>query len=209
MSKIEIFEEHHARYDAWFDEHSAAYVSELLALRPFVPLEGHGLEVGVGSGRFAAPLGVAVGVDLSQAMLALAATRGVQTVNGNAEDLPFADATFDYALSVTTLCFVDSPLQMFSEIHRVLKPHSPLTLGFIDSASDVGRLYLALREESIFYRAASFYSFADVRQLLTQAGFTVEASAQTLSHPLSEMREIEPVHPGHGHGAFVVIAART
>ena len=52
MPRIEPFEAHAARYDAWFERHQAAYVSELLALRSFVPLSGRGLEIGVGSGRF-------------------------------------------------------------------------------------------------------------------------------------------------------------
>ena len=60
MPRTEPFEIHHRRYEAWFEQHAAAYASELLALRPFVPLEGRGrgLEIGVGTGRFAAPLGV-------------------------------------------------------------------------------------------------------------------------------------------------------
>ncbi|RPH62687.1 MAG: SAM-dependent methyltransferase, partial [Burkholderiales bacterium] len=49
MAKDAPFEQHTARYEAWFERHDAAYVSELLALRPFVPLEGRGLEIGVGS----------------------------------------------------------------------------------------------------------------------------------------------------------------
>lgn len=39
----------------------AAYVSELLALRPFVPWAGYGIGIEVVSGRFAAPLGIQVG----------------------------------------------------------------------------------------------------------------------------------------------------
>jgi len=79
---------------------AAAYISELLALRPFVPWLGRGIEIGVGSGRFAAPLGVQVGIDPSPAMLARAAARGITIVEGTAEDLPFADAGFDHALNV-------------------------------------------------------------------------------------------------------------
>jgi hypothetical protein len=51
MAANAAFDAHADDYDAWFDRHAATYVSELLALRPFVPLEGHGLEIGVGSGH--------------------------------------------------------------------------------------------------------------------------------------------------------------
>ena len=58
MPRIAPFEAHQERYDSWFERHAAAYYSELLAVRALLPWEGRGLEVGVGTGRFAAPLGV-------------------------------------------------------------------------------------------------------------------------------------------------------
>jgi hypothetical protein len=64
MPKAAPFDAHWSRYEAWFRTHEAAYLSELLALRAFVPWSGLGLEIGVGSGRFAAPLlGIRVGVE--------------------------------------------------------------------------------------------------------------------------------------------------
>jgi hypothetical protein len=56
MPRTAPFVAQHERYERWFDEHAAAYVSELLALRPMVPARGRGLEIGVGTARFAAPL---------------------------------------------------------------------------------------------------------------------------------------------------------
>jgi len=50
------------RYDRWYERHPAAYAAELAALRALRPSFRRGLEVGVGTGRFAAPLGVAFGV---------------------------------------------------------------------------------------------------------------------------------------------------
>ena len=66
MPRTAPFEKYHDRYEQWFEEHRTAYVSELLALRPFVPWEGRGLEIGVGTARFAAPLGVQCGIDPSR-----------------------------------------------------------------------------------------------------------------------------------------------
>ena len=59
-----VFDQHCRRYEKWFATHAAAYYSELLAIRALLPCGGDGLEVGVGTGRFAAPLGVRVGVIL-------------------------------------------------------------------------------------------------------------------------------------------------
>ncbi|GAB6190388.1 class I SAM-dependent methyltransferase [Desulfocastanea catecholica] len=207
MSGVSPFEKHHPRYEAWFDKNAAAYISELLALRPFVPWEGRGIEIGVGSGRFAAPLGIEVGIDPSPAMLAYAAARGVKTIEAAAENLPFKDGSFDHALVVTTICFVDSPAHMLAETCRVLKPDGRLVIGFIDRASDLGQDYLAHQAESVFYRAATFYSATEVSRLIRQAGFSIHAWGQTLAHPLRETRQIECLRPGYGQCVFVVVAA--
>lgn len=208
MAKTSPFEVHHQRYERWFHEHEAAYVSELLALRALVPWEGDGLEIGVGTGRFAAPLGIAVGVDPSEAMLARAAERGVHPVVGVAEALPFPDATFDYALVVTTICFVDSPERMVEQAHRVLRADGTLVIGFIDRDSSLGRTYLQHQSESVFYREARFFSVADVDALLRDGGFIPRQWGQTLGHDPSAITDIQPVRSGTGNGAFVVVAAR-
>jgi SAM-dependent methyltransferase len=207
MPRTAPFEVHHERYDRWFEEHEAAYVSELLALRPFVPWEGRGIEIGVGTARFAGPLGVQVGVDPSLQMLARADSRGIETVAGTAEALPFASQSFDYGLIVTTICFVDSPQAMLAEARRVLRPRGTLVIGFIDRDSPLGQHYVTHRTESIFYQDAVFYSVADVGLLLRQAGFAVRAWGQTLSRPLPDIHDIEPLQPGTGRGAFVVVSA--
>lgn len=206
MARAAPFEAHHGRYEAWFGKHEAAYLSELLALRPFVPWEGYGIEIGVGSGRFAGPLGVQVGVDPSPAMLTHAAARGIDVAEGTAENLPFAANAFDHALVVTTICFVDSAEKMLAEARRVLKPEGRLVIGFIDRDSTMGQEYLAHQSENVFYREATFYSSTEVERLLLEAGFSIEAWGQTLAHSLAETREIEPLRPGRGDCAFVVVA---
>lgn len=207
QAKTGPFDTHHERYERWFDTHQAAYVSELLALRALVPREGRGLEVGVGTGRFAGPLGIAVGVDPSNAMLARAAQRGVEVVRGVAEALPFPDGSFDHVLIVTTICFVNSPEKMLAEARRVLRPSGRLVMGFVDRETPLGRAYLEHRSESMFYREATFFSTEEVHALLSAQGFVVRAWGQTLFRPLIEITEVEPMLPGTGKGAFVVLAA--
>ena len=207
MPRSAPFEVHHQRYDEWFERHAAAYQSELLAIRALLPCYGLGLAIGVGTGRFASPLGVQVGIDPARAVLDYAAGRGISPVQAVAEALPFADSSFDYALSVTTICFVDDATAMLAEAWRVLKPGGSLVLGFIDRTSDLGQYYLAHQAENVFYREATFYSAAEVEQLLRETGFTEPVWVQTLSETLEEIREIEPLRTGYGHGAFVAVKA--
>lgn len=207
MPRIAPFEAHHVRYDSWFERHEAAYYSELLAVRALLPWEGRGLEVGVGTGRFAAPLGVQWGIDPSPAMLDYAARRGITVRPGTAEKLPFEDESFDTVLAVTTICFVDDLPKTFAEAHRVLRPGGRLVIGFIDRASKLGEEYLHARLEQVFYREATFRSGPEVDALLTETGFENSVWVQTLSQRLEDIVEIEPIRAGHGHALFVVVGA--
>lgn len=208
MSGAAPFESHTDRYERWFERHQAAYCSEMMAVRAQLPLQGLGVEVGVGSGRFAAPLGVAYGVDPSLNMLRRARERGIVVVAGVAEALPFSDDTFDFMLAVTTICFVDDIHAMLAEARRVLKRRGSLIIGFIDRESQLGRRYVEHQAENLFYREATFYSAEQVSSLLTESGFDAEAWVQTLSQSPERMREAETTRPGRGHGAFVVVRAK-
>jgi len=207
--KIEPFVRHHRRYDDWFERHGPAYVSELLAVRALLPWEGRGLEIGVGTGRFAGPLGVKFGIDPAGETLGYALARGVSVARAVAEALPFAEAVFDYALVVTTICFVDDARAMLREVARALRPGGKLVIGFIDRESALGKDYAAHREENVFYRGATFYSAAEVKALLKETGFGDLVWVQTLSMPPAEMREIEPITPDTGRGAFIVVRSQT
>lgn len=72
----EIFDRNWKKYDDWFEKHKVIYLSELKALRKAIP-EGPGLEVGVGSGRFASLLKIKIGIDPSKNMLKFAKNEGL------------------------------------------------------------------------------------------------------------------------------------
>lgn len=202
------FIRHHRRYEEWFERHRAVYHSELLAVRAVLPRQGRGLEIGVGTGRFAAPLGIEFGIDPAVEMLDYARARGVAVVAAIAEALPFRDAALDYVLIVTTLCFVDDAAATLKEAARVLRPGGALIIGEIDRESAVGRDYVAHHAENVFYANANFYSAGELEGLIAQAGFRDTLWLQTLSAPIASVREIEAPTSGHGRGAFLVLRAR-
>ncbi len=201
-----------ARYEAWFERHRAAYAAELAALRALLAdaPEGRGVEVGVGTGRFAGPLGFRYGVEPAWAMARLAKARGLVVIGGVAEALPLRAGSFQRALLVTTICFVDDLGKTLRECHRALAPGGALLIGLVDRESPLGREYQRRRAENVFYREATFYSTSEVVDALERAGFTGFAFRQTIFRPLDEIdgKAPEPVLEGFGRGSFVAIRAQ-
>jgi ubiquinone/menaquinone biosynthesis C-methylase UbiE len=208
MDNIQIFDELAKKYDRWFDENPFTYESELLALRKFIPKNGKGLEVGVGSGRFAFPLGVQVGVEPAKAMADIARSRGIRVVKAIAENLPFDNSSFDFVLMVTTICFLKNPLQGLREAKRVLTPGGYIVIGMIDKNSHLGRIYESGKKSSKFYKYAHFYSVDEVVKWLREIGYQSIKTCQTIFKIPEEINAIEPIKDGHGEGGFVAISAR-
>lgn len=127
MTKTTSFDEAAAEYDAWFEKHRDLYLAELEAVRGFIPASGSGMEIGVGTGRFAVPLGIPIGVEPSPRMAELARQRGIEVFEGMAETLPFADCSFDFAVMVTVVCFLNNVAQAFREACRILNPTGHLS----------------------------------------------------------------------------------
>ncbi len=206
MPRIEPFEAFTSDYEEWFDRHKNVYEAELRAVRPHIPPDGVGLEIGVGTGRFAAPLGIKFGVEPSPKMARVARERGIHVVEGVAESLPFSDETFDYALMVTTICFVDDPQKAIKEAFRVIKKGGKLIIGFVDRESSLGKLYEQNKQKSRFYRMARFFSTDEIVEMMRDAGFSDFMFTQTIFEPLDMVPRDEPVREGYGEGSFVVVS---
>ena len=208
MAKVEPFEKYTQRYEEWFEKHKYAYLSELNAIKSILPKFGKGLEVGVGTGRFAAPLGIQYGIEPSEKMAEIARKRGIKVINGIAENLPFEDESFDLVLLVTTICFVDDVLKTLQEAYRVLKSDGYLIIGFIDKNSPLGEYYQKIKEKNPFYKEANFISTEELLKDLKKVGFKEFKIVQTIFHKLEDIKDIEPVKEGYGEGSFVVIRAK-
>lgn len=161
------------------------------------------LDVGCGTGRLLAalherlPLARLTGLDLAPNMLRQAAARlpaDVRLVSGDAEQLPFADASFDLVVSTSTFQWLHCLDVCFGEVRRVLRPGG----RFVFSLFGQGTL-LELQES---WRAAlvacnrpvgesrdgthRFHRELEVREALCKAGFqmvSVRSTEEVLWYP--------------------------
>lgn len=205
MAKTDPFDKYSGDYEKWFETNIHAYESEIRAVSHFIPEKGRGVEIGIGSGLFAQPLGISEGIDPSLEMRKIANSRGLHTQHGVAENIPLEDKSYDYALMVTTICFVDDPEKSVDEIWRILKDGGRIIIGFVDKNSKIGQVYQQNKQYSTFYKNAKFFSSEAMKHLLEEKGFTGIEFVQTLYGNLKEIKYVQEYKEGYGEGSFVVV----
>ena len=208
MPKTENFNQHADKYDNWFDVNKCVFQSELNALRKAFSVTENVIEVGIGSGIFAAPLGIKDGVEPSEAMRERAENKGLKPINGVAENLPYADNSKNAVLMVTTLCFVDDIYKSFQEVHRVLKDDAYFIIGFVDKNSPIGKFYLEHKGKNVFYKDAIFFGTEELYEILNDTGFKINNTYQTVYGKIEAVNKVQNVLVGYGQGSFVVIKAQ-
>jgi len=201
-----------AEYDAWFeDEGRLIFAIEVKAFRTLLSLPPKPwLEVGVGSGRFAQVLGIENGIDPSVKLLEMATNRGIRTFLARGEDHFFNKETLGTVFLIATLCFVDSPIAVLHEAHRILKPEGKTVLGLVLRESPWGKFYQIKKQEGHhFYKYATFYSYQEVEKLITYSGFIIDKVISTLFQKPGEVKGMEAPRGGFSANAgFTVIIAR-
>jgi arsenite methyltransferase len=121
-----------------------------------IPPGGVALDVGSGPGnvtaslaRAAGPDGLALGVDISEPMLARAvraeAGERVGFVRADAQRLPFRDETFDAVVSIAMLQLIPEPSVALAEMARVLRPGARMAV-MVPTAGRAGALMRLLPE---------------------------------------------------------------
>jgi ubiquinone/menaquinone biosynthesis C-methylase UbiE len=202
-----------SEYDAWFEsEGKLIFAIEVNAFDDIMAqLPKPWLEVGVGSGRFAQALGIDTGIDPSAEMLEMAKKRGINAYRARGEEQSFDESTFGTVFLIITLCFVDSPLAVLREAHRILKKEGKIVLGLILRETDWGKFYQAKKQEGHpFYRQAKFGSYREITKQLKQTGFVVERVISTLFQRPNEVTKLEFPQDGYSHdaGFHVVVAGK-
>jgi SAM-dependent methyltransferase len=155
----------------WWYRAAHARVLDALRARPGAP--GPVLDAGCGTGGFLQRLAQrlpdrhAVGLEYNAEASARAVRKsGWPVATGDANALPFADASFGAAVSIDVICHAGvDPARGMAELHRVLRPGGTVVLNlpayeWLRSAHDA-RVHTARR-----------YTAGSARALLREAGFT-------------------------------------
>lgn len=120
-----------SEYEGWYHTPRGKWIGDVefrLVRKLLQPIPGATLlDVGCGTGYFTRRLAAecsldVVGLDPNVEWLAFARLHAAGNevyCGGRAEQLPFADGSFDYAISITALCFVDDARRAVQELLRV------------------------------------------------------------------------------------------
>jgi AhpD family alkylhydroperoxidase len=158
---------------------------------------GDTLEIGIGTGsnlHVYPPDAIVHGVDVSAPALQVAAERAgragrtVTLVEGDAVELPFADASFDTVVATFVLCSVGDVDRSLREARRVLRPGG--TIRLLEHARARHRVLGAIQGRS----AATWARVSggcrldhDVRRAVRDAGLTVLEERQRAGGVLVEI----------------------
>ncbi len=145
-------------------------------------VQGQVLEVAVGTGLnlpLYPPTVRLSGVELSPAMLALARQRttehglDVELREGDAQALPFDDASFDTTVCTLSLCTIPDPAAAIAEMRRVLRPGGLMLL--LDHIGSTWPPIWAVQRliEQFTIRSAGEYMTRRQLPLVRAAGFEI------------------------------------
>ncbi|HEY4321897.1 MAG TPA: methyltransferase domain-containing protein [Gemmatimonadales bacterium] len=134
-------------YGRFMGRYSEPLAVELAAAAGVTPGQ-RALDVGCGPGAMTALLVERLGrdhvaaLDPSEHFVEAARTRlpGVDIRLASAEDIPFADATFDVALAELVVHFMTDPVAGIGEMARVTRPGGTVAACVWDHGSDTGAL---------------------------------------------------------------------
>jgi arsenite methyltransferase len=165
------------------------------------------LDLGSGAGadvlisaRRVAPSGKAIGLDMTDEMLALAranaaeaGVENVEFVKGYLEEMPLADASVDVVISNCVINLSGDKPKVIAEAARVLRPGGRFAISDVIADPDM--------DEQTKADMAAWTGC--VAGALTEAEFR-----STLSAAGFEQIEIRPTHQVHEHASSAIIRAR-
>ena len=165
------------------------------------------LDLGSGAGtdvlisaRRVGPTGKAIGLDMTDEMLALAranaraaGVENVEFLEGYIEEIPLEDASVDVIISNCVINLAADKRRVIGEAARVLRPGGRFAVSDVIAASDMDDATRADMQQWTGCIAGALTE-REFRDVLSQAGF--------------EAIEVRPTHAVHEHASSAIIRAR-
>jgi ubiquinone/menaquinone biosynthesis C-methylase UbiE len=190
-----------ARYDRQIRRFERAFIP---GARDWACAQARGdvLEVAVGTGRnlpfYGSEVTSLTGIDLSPGMVARAQDKGKELGRdadlrvGNAQDLEFAEASFDTVLCTISLCNIPDDRAAIGEMYRVLRPGGRLVL--VDHVASDRRWFLVLQKllEQVTRRTNGDYQTRRPLPLVEARGFVVSHSQRSRIGSVERLVALKP-----------------
>jgi ubiquinone/menaquinone biosynthesis C-methylase UbiE len=181
--KTQVFDEWPEAYDRWFTTPIGSLVKEFearLIMDLLKPKQGETiLDAGCGTGVFTIDIlslgSHVVGLDLSLPMLIRAGKKlkgfPFQMVLADMLNLPFPECSFDKAVSVTALEFIEDAKDAVGELFRVTKKGGDIIVATLNSLSPwASRRMAEAKEKPTLFEKAIFRSPDELRSLASVKG---------------------------------------
>jgi ubiquinone/menaquinone biosynthesis C-methylase UbiE len=163
--------------------------------------QGRVLEVAIGTGRmlpYYGPDTSVAGIELSPAMLAIARQHAadlglhVDLREGDAEQLPYADASFHTVVCALALCSIPDPPRAVAEMHRVLVPGGQLLL--LDHVGSTWPPLYAVQwlVDQVTSRTAGEHMTRRQAAHVLAAGFVIEESERLKAGTIERILAVKP-----------------
>jgi ubiquinone/menaquinone biosynthesis C-methylase UbiE len=217
----EIFDHWAEKYDQWFETPMGRLIKDYeskLILRMLAPGPGELiLDAGCGTGIFTKDIletGARVaGIELAFDMLHRAVTkcsgRTFQSVIGDIQKLPFADDSFNKAISITAIEFIQDARSAVEELFRVTKPGGCIVVATLNSLSPwAQRRKEAAQKGHSLFRHAIFRSPDEIKGLSPVEGIVETAIHFEKNDDLEIVQKIEKLGSKKGLNTGAFLAAR-
>jgi ubiquinone/menaquinone biosynthesis C-methylase UbiE len=207
-------------FEIWFKNNKNLFMSEFNALKKMVTDPENCISVGVGNGLFAKKLGIKKGVEPSEGMAELARKKGIDVIEGRAEELPLADESAEQVLLGTILAYVDDKKKTVQEAYRVLKKGGEVIISILPAESSFGILYRLASIEGYylnkispkypypmeFLEGTDWIGTEELIKIMEEVGFKKLEFMQTLTrHPKYANELVEEAVDGYKKGDYVVV----
>jgi ubiquinone/menaquinone biosynthesis C-methylase UbiE len=217
----EIFDHWVKKYDQWFETPMGrlikGYESKLI-FRMLAPEPGELiLDAGCGTGIFTEDIietgARVVGLELAFDMLRRAVTKcsgqTFHSVIGDIQRLPFADASFNKAISITAIEFIQDARRAVEELFRVTKPGGCIVVATLNSLSPwAQRRKEAAQKGHPLFKHAIFRSPDEIKNLSPVEGIVKTAIHFEKNDDPDVARKIEKSGSEKGLNTGAFLAAR-